>query len=858
MLLVFAVWGQALSQTAKNVSEENALQTARAFVSAKFGNGDETLSLAMSDRIYVYNVGDHGFVMVSGNTVLPPILGYSTTETMPSLEGAPENFVSWIAHYGDMIDFAMENGIQPEAKVLCQWEAARNGQFPTRNANSVAPLVETNWNQSYPYNYYAPACNNYWNGNHCYAGCVACAMAQIMKYWDHPQQGNGYHSYVHGTYGEQSANFGETTYNWAIMPNELGYQADDPAKAVALLMYHCGVSVNMNFGPESSGAYSKDVETALRSYFGYCSAKYREKSQYEQDAWIAMLKADLDNARPVYYSGTSDSGGGHAIVCDGYDEYDFFHFNLGWSGSGNDYYSLYDVAGYNNNQAAVMNIVPMDIRPDNNGIIYVSADGQGNGSSWSEATSRLEYATYLSNDGITRIWVKSGVYYGDETDPDNAFMITASNKVYGGFQGDESPDFSLADRDLANNPTILDGGGVRRVLKQPDILNAGTQAVWDGFVIQNGHSGAGAGVYLNNYSALSNCIIRNNVSTGMGGGIYINSGTGNKQTLLNNCVITGNSASMGGGLFDFNSSTITNCMISGNTATTKGGGVYLYNTDKPTFRGCVVSNNTAKQGGGIYARGQNTMTNCDIVMNEAIESYGGIYNENKYSTYTSCILWGNEAHGVPNQNHGESRFAYCAVQGGANGDGNIDLPAANDGEEPGVYVRFVQPAEGTGADYPDADWSIQSRSICLNAGKPGSPGFSFDLAGTPRIQHERVDIGAYEKNASLTLIEDVLDGGGTYHFNGVVLHEPGYYTTVYPLPECDSVVGLNLMLPVGLEEPLAEMAEVRFVEVFSLLGQPLGRVESIEAVRERGLARGCYILRIHTTEGILVKKTVID
>ena len=858
ILLIYVVLGQTLAQVAERISEDRAFQTAQAFADTKLNAQGETLTLVKADNIYVYNVGDHGFVMVSGNTVLPPVLGYSRNETFPSLDGAPENFTSWIAHYGEMIDFAMENGIQPEAKNLKQWEDAGKGLFPARNTTSVDPLTTTLWNQDYPYNYYAPETGGGWwggPGGHCYAGCVACAMAQIMKYWDHPTTGNGYHSYYHSTYGQQSADFGATTYQWDIMPEYLGPQANDAAKAVALLMYHCGVSVNMNFAPDGSGAYSKDVETAFRSYFGYCGAKYREKNKYEEDTWIAMLKAELDLSHPVYYSGSSSSAG-HAFVFDGYDQNDFFHINLGWSGTGNDYYSLYDVAGYNANQAAVMNIVPMDIKADDNGIIYVSEDGMGNGSSWANATNKLEYASYLCNDGSTVIWVKSGTYYGDDLDPDNAFNITASNKVYGGFSGNEGPDFNIADRDFENNPTILDGGNLKRVLNQPEFLNAGARAVWDGFIIQNGNSGSGAGAFLNDYTTLSHCIIRNNVSNGIGGGVYINSATGTGQTALNNCEITGNIASLGGGICDRNNSTITNCKISNNTALTNGGGIYLYNTDQPTFRGCVISNNTAEMGGGIYARGKCTMTNCDIVMNKATQSYGGVFNENNYSTYTSCIVWGNEAPGSANLNYGHSKYEYCAVQYGISGEGNISLPLENDGEEPGVYVRFAQPAEGTGAEYFDADWNIDSRSICLNAGKTGSPGFSFDIEGTPRIQHGRVDIGAYERNASLTLIQGYLNGG-TYYFNGNPLNEPGYYTTVYPLQECDSVVGLNLMMSADIEENLAE-AKILSVDVFTLLGQPLGRVNSLEAVEELSLKKGCYLLIINTSEGSINRKKLIQ
>lgn len=831
------------------VNETRAHQVAQAFAEANLNAKGEMLTLVKADNIYVYNVGDHGFVMVSGNTVLPPVLGYSKNENFPDLSDAPDHYVAWIEHYGEMIDYAIAEGLTPEPSVMEQWDEALEGRFAARGTTTVNPLVTTHWNQDCYYNEYCPATSGGWWGGgpcgHVYAGCVACAMAQVMKYWNHPQVGFGSHSYVHSTYGEQSANFAATTYQWDDMPEQI-YSHND---AVATLMYHCGVSVDMNYSASGSGAQSKDVETALRSYFGYCGAKYREKSKYENDVWISMLKSELDLSHPVYYSG-SNGDSGHAFVCDGYDANDFFHFNFGWSGSSDEYYSIYDVNGWSNGQAAVMNIVPMDIQADANGIIYVSADGTGNGSSWDNATSKLEFASCLSSGGNTKVWVKSGTYYGDDTDPVNAFVITASNKVYGGFSGNEGPDFDLNDRDLINNATILDGQGAKRVLFQDNFFSSGSRAVWDGFVIQNGMAGSGAGVYLNDYTTISNCVIRDNVCNGFGGGVYINASVGVSQSQLLNCEIVGNTAALGGGVCDRNSSVITNCRVSNNTAN-NGGGIYLYNTDKPVLRGCIVSNNTANKGGGLYARGMCQLANCNIVMNRANETSGGMYIENRYSKYTNCIFWGNEANGVPNQMEGTATFEYCAVQGGVLGEGNIDIPAVNEGEEPGVFVRFANPAAGTGVDFTEADWNIEPRSICLNAGKPGTAGYAFDIVGNPRLQHGCVDIGAYELNASLTLINDELPAGGTYLFNGRVLTDWGYYTTVYPMADCDSVVGLTLEEHWGLDQfDDAETQSIESLQVYDLSGRRVAN--DLEQV-----APGVYILRWYDGKAIRTKKIVV-
>ena len=861
VIIVLAVLGQAFSQVNTNIDEPTARRTATAFVQSRSCNRNN-LQLVSSSNIYIYNIGEQGFVIVSGNTVLPPVLGYSDQGTFPSMEDAPENFRSWIEHYSEMIDFAIANGIAPDAKVQRQWDEAAIGIFPKSN-RSVNPLVSTRWNQDCYYNEYCPEAAGWgwggWGGGPCghvYAGCVACAMAQVMKYWDHPAHGYGSHSYVHSEYGQQSADFGNTTYQWSQMPDEIY----DSNNAIATLMYHCGVSVNMNYSPSGSGAYSNDVETALRSYFGYCGAKYRMKSSYTDEGWDNMLMAELDLSHPIYYSGAHEESG-HAFVCDGYDNDGLMHFNFGWSGSGDGYYSTLDVNSYNQGQAVVVNIYPVAIQADANGIIYVTTDGTGDGSSWANATSNLEIATSRSNGNNVKVWVKKGTYYGDVNNPEGAFYITENNLVYGSFNGDEAPNYDISQRDFVNNASILDGQGERRVLWQENNLSAGTAAMWDGFTLQNGSSGNGAGAYLNNHVTLSNCTIRDNHTNTFGGGLYLNSGGSMARTFINNCTITGNSASMGGGVCDRVGGTFTNCNICNNTASTKGGGLYLYINTEPTLTNCIFANNTAKSAGAIYDRGILTASNCDFVMNYGLDSIGGVFNENHYNSYTNCIFWGNKAKEDQNQLEGESRFEYCAVQGGVEGTEIINLAAENDGEEPGFYVRFSNPAEGAGTAYQAADWTIQARSICLNAGKPNTIGVGVtDIYGNPRIQNGCIEIGAYESCAPLTLIEETVHENESYEFHGQNLTEPGYYTVVLEGADCDSVVGLTLAVTDGITESsdahiqvwpnpttglLTIQAEgIQSVEVFNMMGQLVLQAIETQTISIESLEKGVYFLRV--------------
>ena len=559
--------------------------------------------------------------------------------------------------------------------------------------------------------------------------------------------GHGSHSYNHSTYGIQEANFGATTYNWEIMPISLGYQANDAAKAVALLMYHCGVSVNMNFGPDGSGAYSKDVETALRKYFGYCSAVYKERSQFSEDEWIAMLKSELDKSQPVYFSGTSDYGGGHAIVCDGYDENDYFSFNLGWSGSGNDFYNINDVAGYHNNEAIVMNIKPLEINSDSNGIIYVTSDGTGDGSSWDNATHYLEYASAVATDQLQKVWVKTGAYYGDLDDNRGAFFIYKKNKVYGGFAGNEAPDFNLDDRDFESNPSILDGQNERCVLYQVDNINTTENAIWDGFTIQNGYSGVGGGATIGGNTIISNCKILNNNATGFGGGIYIVSAYYNNSTVtIKNCLFEGNTGSLGGAICDMIGATIQNCRFTENTANTKGGAYYVYANKNSKIVNAIFDHNHAKLGGALYNKGKIDVINCDFIENQAVENGGGLFNETSYGKYYNSIFWRNTKNGVANQIQGNATFKSCAIQGGYPGTDIINLSAENDGSDNGNYPRFENPDDG--------NYAIDRFSVCVNAGDKTIPGIvNPDYLGNERIVGQ-IDMGAIECQYGLS-VDDV-------------------------------------------------------------------------------------------------------
>ena len=343
------------------------------FVQNTLGQKSAALSLVYTqtseagvDALYIFNY-DHGYVVVSADDLAHPVLGYSEDQPFDQ-NNIPEGLQYYLGYYARQIQFAIDNNLPVDREIADQWYLL--GKYgvisKTRNEKAVQPLLTTTWDQDWPYNYYAPTCSSYWTNNHCYAGCVATSMSQVMKYWNWPETGVGEHSYTTSSYPGNgtalSANFGETTYNWAIMPNSLS-QANDAAMAVALLMYHCGISVDMDYSPNGSGAHTEDVASALTSYFRYgACANLKSRDSYTKTKWEDLLIAQLDRGIPFVYAG-SDSDGGHAFNCDGYNNNRLFHFNWGWSGSYNNTYYQIDAlntgnGSFNSYQRAVFDILP--------------------------------------------------------------------------------------------------------------------------------------------------------------------------------------------------------------------------------------------------------------------------------------------------------------------------------------------------------------------------------------------------------------------------------------------------------------------------------------------------------------------
>lgn len=293
----------------------------------------------------VLNADGEGFVVKAGNEVI----GYSERGTFDEQTAAPA-MLEWI-------------------ESMAQADATTQDAGYGYTAEAVQPLLgEIAWNQNSPYN---DLCPQYEIGHTAPTGCVATAMAQVMYYHKWPVQGEGYHEYSPAVLvgNTISADFGNTFYQWgAMLPSYNAASSTESRAAVAELMLHCGISVDM-FYYTQSGALDIDVPPALTTYFRYDhSMAYRKREHYSTHDWLQLINEELKAGRPVLAYGRASSGG-HAYVFDGMDENGYIHVNWGWGGMSNGYFRTSDLTpasqgiggsdgGFNYSQRIITGIRP--------------------------------------------------------------------------------------------------------------------------------------------------------------------------------------------------------------------------------------------------------------------------------------------------------------------------------------------------------------------------------------------------------------------------------------------------------------------------------------------------------------------
>jgi parallel beta-helix repeat protein/predicted outer membrane repeat protein len=300
--------------------------------------------------------------------------------------------------------------------------------------------------------------------------------------------------------------------------------------------------------------------------------------------------------------------------------------------------------------------------------------------------------------------------------------------------------------------TIINGAGAYHVVQCSSGETPAT--VVAGFTITggnaNGHPwddayGGGVSFWNSSSPTLMNCLIIDNQAA-FGGGVSCRMAS---NPTLANCTISNNLVfwAHGGGVYclDNSSPTLTNCRISDNTAPLYGGGVCSDGCN-PTLTNCTIIRNSAGEGGGVLGGG--TLTNCTFSGNSADEG-GAVYGG---CTLANCVLWGDLGGEVA----GSTTATYCDVQGGWDGQGNIDAdPLFVDAEDGDLHLSAGSPcidAANNEAVPPD--------TFDLDGDDDTTEPIPFDLDGNPRFVDDPdtqdtgigdpplVDMGAYEYQAS--------------------------------------------------------------------------------------------------------------
>lgn len=384
LLAICTIWTAAT--WAGPITLQQAQETAVDFVQKQFANG-KTLRRAdtqksveqtsASTAYYAFNIGNNeGFVLVSGDDRTVPILGYSNKGSF-DLSSMPDNMRSFLAEYEEAI-----SNLQTNETYFQQTNTDRRA-----SRTDIEPIVDVHYNQNAPYCMDTPVLTYGGHAQHAVTGCVATAMAQVMKHYEYPQKTSSQIPSYQFTFQNKTytvnAIEADSVIHWENILNkyEEEYTGTDQEQAVAALMSICGTAIKMNYGVNETGGsigFVNLMPDALTAYFDYkATVKFIERKSYSADSWTDVIYQELKAGRPVIYSGQS-ANSGHTFICDGYkkeDGQDLFHINWGWGENADGYFTLAmrpdnlglgggtDTSGYGMAQNAIIGIAPNDGTP---------------------------------------------------------------------------------------------------------------------------------------------------------------------------------------------------------------------------------------------------------------------------------------------------------------------------------------------------------------------------------------------------------------------------------------------------------------------------------------------------------------
>lgn len=322
------------------VGRQQAQQAALAFIKSHASTNSQVATrasqaapslneVASTNAYYIFNVGKgQGFVIASADDRTADVLGYAEEGTYDEQQ-CPASLKMLLAQYRQEV--RMLNNMPTTTKPATT--------RANRTLQSIAPLLKTTWSQYGPYNQQTPMHKD----KHCVTGCVATAAAQIMGYYQYPKKAPALPAYKAPSAHLQVPELAESTFEWNdILPSYRISTTQQQQDAVAKLMRYVGQAVSMDYTADDSGADSYNVILFLTRLFGYSKDMHRVfRDRYTSEEWCNLIYNELKAKRPVYYFAEDVVYNyGHAFVCDGYKEGDYFHINWGWGGQFNGYYRL--------------------------------------------------------------------------------------------------------------------------------------------------------------------------------------------------------------------------------------------------------------------------------------------------------------------------------------------------------------------------------------------------------------------------------------------------------------------------------------------------------------------------------------
>lgn len=363
----------------KTVGKEEAMEAARMFLTERGYSGLISMDLVQerqlengSTAMYVINLTPSGWLLMGADDEIQPVLAYSFQASFDPRAGWNDAAGYLVEGYHRQIETVLED---ETGMAHPGWGALKDPAGKKSTAGEyIDPIIEVKWNQGSGWNRFCPE-DEEGPGGHAFVGCVAVAMAQAMSVYQHPVQATGTKSYLHDTYGSIGLDFDrQDPYDWASMSKT---SSDDYN---ARLLYHCAVSVEMDFGPDGSGAHVTTAAGAMVRYFSYSrNIDFHDRFADEQE-WEDLLVAELLEGRPIIYRGEPGDGtAGHAWNVDGYGD-GYFHMNFGWSGANNGYFSLNLIDpgsnDFSENQGAIVGISPPESGPYDMGLSAYEVDEQ--------------------------------------------------------------------------------------------------------------------------------------------------------------------------------------------------------------------------------------------------------------------------------------------------------------------------------------------------------------------------------------------------------------------------------------------------------------------------------------------------